>query len=136
MKQILIIDDEVKLGQMLKQRLELSGAYQVTLAHSGKEGLAQATRNRFDLVITDVVMPGMQGDVVARALKAMDPTLPVVLLSVHHDDSTKITYALRRQVDGVLAKPINHEQLLKTIHDVTASGDGGHDAAVGVTKDV
>ena len=121
MKRILIIDDEVKLGQMLKQRLELDGAYRVTVARSGKDGLEQAGRSRFDLVITDLAMPGMPGDAVVAALKAMDPALPVVLLSVYHDDTTKITYALWRQVRGVLAKPINHEQLLKTIQDVIAT---------------
>ena len=119
-KRILIIDDEQKLCQMLKRRLECSGTYDVTVAYSGEEGIEAATEAPFDLVITDFKMPDVNGDQVIDVLKTLRPHLPIALLSVYHDDSTMITPKILDQADGLIGKPIDPGQLLQTIEDLLA----------------
>ena len=120
-KRILVIDDEEKLCRIIQRRLELSGEYEVVVTFSGVEGLEAASKQSFDLVITDVKMPGMEGSEVIKTLKAKQPKLPVVLFSVYHDDITIVTPELRNLVDGLLAKPIDHDKLQTTIAAALAS---------------
>ena len=124
-RKILVLDDEKKLCHMVKQRLERGGEYDVTVAYSGAEGIEKAKVTTFDLVITDFNMPGMDGNAVVEALKAMIPQLPVVLFSVYHDDAATITPDILSKADGVISKPINHKQLFKTLEDVLARSRGG-----------
>lgn len=121
---VLLIDDERKLCEMLKRRLELSGKYAVTVAYSGAEGIQQAKAATFDVVMTDVRMPGIDGNAVVNTLKTLRRGLPVLLRSVYYDDPDTITPETLSSVDGVICKPIDMEQLLKTIEDVVAQRPG------------
>ena len=122
---ILLIDDEVELCRMMKLNLERGGAYEVVTAFSGEEGLERVRAERFDVVITDFRMPGMNGKEVLEALKALNPRLPVILSSVYHDDPNVITRATDRQADGMISKPIDHVQLEATIQEVLSRSRGG-----------
>ena len=124
-KRLLLIDDERDLCLVMKLNLERTGAYDVTVAYSGPEGLERARVDEFDLVITDFNMPGMDGGTVLRSLKAMRPQAPVVLCSVYHDDVTAITAEVQREADGLINKPIDHAQLLRTIERALANGAEG-----------
>ncbi len=124
-KRLLLIDDERDLCLVMKLNLERTGAYDVTVAYSGPEGLERARVEAFDLVITDFNMPGMDGGTVLRSLKAMRPQAPVVLCSVYHDDVTAITAEVQREADGLINKPIDHAQLLRTIERALANGAEG-----------
>ncbi|MBI2103971.1 MAG: response regulator [Candidatus Omnitrophica bacterium] len=124
-KRILLIDDERDLCLVMKLNLERTGTYDVAVAYSGPEGLERAEAELFDLIITDFNMPGMDGGVVLRSLKAMRPQAPVVLCSVYHDDVTAITAAVQREADGLINKPIDHAQLLRTIEQALANGTEG-----------
>lgn len=119
---ILLIDDEVNLCRMMKLNLERTGDYDVTTAFSGEEGVAKATSEPFDVVITDFQMPGMNGGEVVQAIKAAKPKLPVILSSVYHDDPNTISPSTDRRADGLISKPIDHVQLLQVIKDVLARG--------------
>ncbi len=128
-KRILLIDDEQDLCLVMKLNLERTGAYEVLTAATGEEGLDLARRAPIDLVITDFKLPGMDGESVLDALKAIRPQAPVLLCSIYHDDATRVTPALHRKADGILVKPINREQLTRTIEAVLArSRDGSGDA--------
>ncbi len=124
-KRLLLIDDEINLCKLMKLNLERTGEFEVTVAHSGMEGIEKAKAERFDLVITDFRMPGLDGKVVLDAVKAMTPHTPVVLFSIYHDDAGTITPELERKADGLINKPIDHEQLHKVIKDALARGGGG-----------
>jgi len=124
-RRILLIDDERDLCLVMKLNLERTGAYEVTVAYSGPEGLERARVAEFDLVITDFNMPGMNGGDVLHALKAMRPQAPVVLCSVYHDDANSITEGVRREADGLINKPIDHAKLLRTIEQALANGAEG-----------
>lgn len=115
---ILMIDDEVHLGKMIKLNLERTEKYEVTTAASGEEGLRLITAEPFDVVITDFNMPGMNGQAVVEAIKRIKPQQPVVLMSVYHDDSGTVTPSTTRLIDGMISKPIDHAELHRVITEV------------------
>jgi DNA-binding response OmpR family regulator len=81
-KRILVVDDEEKLAANLKVFLELNG-YEVFCGHDGEQGLAEARAHKPDLIISDVMMPKMDGYTMLKELK-MDQSLagiPVVMLT-------------------------------------------------------
>jgi CheY-like chemotaxis protein len=119
-KRILVIDDEANLAKLMKLNLERGGEFEVTTASSGAEGLRQLQERAFDLVITDFVMPGMDGKAVLNAVKQIKPQCPVVLFSVHHDDPAVLTPDVLARADGIISKPMNHENLYRTIHEALA----------------
>jgi len=115
---ILFVDDEPDLCQLMKLTLEQNPRYEVTTAGSGEEGLQKARATCFDLVITDFRMPGMDGAAMIRALKAIRPHAPVVICSVYHDDPKTIPADVHRAADGLIRKPLDHDELERTIQDV------------------
>ena len=117
---ILLIDDEVNFCKAVKLNLERGGDYEVVTAASGMEGLRLVDETAFDLVITDFRMPGMDGKAVLSALKAKRPDTSVVLFSIYHDDRQTITPEIERQADGLISKPIDHEQLERAIRNALA----------------
>lgn len=80
MKRILVIDDEKDIRTALKQMLELEG-YEVDLAANGKDGLAKLEKHGADLVITDIIMPGIDGVETVGRIKKSRPDLPVIVIS-------------------------------------------------------
>ena len=92
MKKILIVDDEQRICDVVKQGLEKLGDFQVNIANSGKEGIKTAKRLKPDLILLDIRMPEMDGVEVLKALKGDEKTLsiPVVMLTAVHDDSVQV----------------------------------------------
>ena len=88
---ILLIDDEPQLCETLKNGLEFSAGFSVSVALSGKDGLQKAKRLKPDVIILDICMPGMDGLEVLRTLKKNYPlsAIPVIMLSSLLDESTK-----------------------------------------------
>ena len=80
MPKILIIDDEESIRHLLDTLLTRKG-YQVVLAESGKEGLELVRRERPDVVVLDLKMPGMDGFTVLKELRSFDPKKPVIILT-------------------------------------------------------
>jgi CheY-like chemotaxis protein len=77
---ILVIDDDELVLATIKTMLTRAH-YDVALAASGDEGIAQLLHKHFDLVLCDVVMPGKDGPATLRSLKAIAPTIPVVMMA-------------------------------------------------------
>ena len=123
-KQILLIDDEPAICRFTKLNLERTGEYVVTIASSGEEGLEKAGTTQFDLIITDYRMPGLDGRAVLEKLKATRPDCPVVLFSIYHDDNSRISREIERKADGLISKPIDHEQLYRTIREALEKRSG------------
>ena len=80
MNRILVIDDEQDIRTALKQILELEG-YEVDLAANGRDGLAKLEEHGADLVITDIIMPGIDGVATVGKIKESRPDLPVIVIS-------------------------------------------------------
>ena len=110
MKQtILVIDDEAAIRDSLRMILEYDG-YDTLLARSGQEGLERVARDRPDLVLLDVKMPGLDGLEVLRKLRELDELLPVVMISGHGTVSTAVE-ATKLGAFDFLEKPLSSERI-------------------------
>lgn len=120
-KHILVVDDEKSQREILE--MILSGEkYDVTTASSGEAALKFARERRFDLVLTDLKMTGMDGIELLGQLLAYDSSLIVILLTAHGSiDSAK--EALRRGAFDYLEKPYDRDTLLETIRRALAKLD-------------
>jgi two-component system, NtrC family, nitrogen regulation response regulator NtrX len=112
---ILVIDDEAAIRDSLKMILEYED-YQFAGAASGQEGLAVVQRDRPDLVLLDIKMPGMDGIEVLRKLHAMDETLPIVMISGHGTTATAVE-AIRSGAIDFLDKPLSSERVIVTLQN-------------------
>ncbi|MFN2455118.1 MAG: sigma-54-dependent transcriptional regulator [Pyrinomonadaceae bacterium] len=113
-KSILVVDDEKSQREILEMILSGEG-YNVTTASSGEAALKFAREHRFDLVLTDFKMTGMDGIELLQQLLVYDSSIIVILLTAHGSiDSAK--EALRRGAFDYLQKPYDRETLLETIN--------------------
>lgn len=108
---LLWIDDYKVCLELYRAMFEGLG-FRVFTATSGEEGLKIAALTSIDVVVTDYEMPGMNGEAVAAAIKAIDSTIPVVLFS----GSTLVPTRVRRVVDVFCDKAGSRNQLSTTIH--------------------
>ncbi len=117
---ILTVDDSASLRMAI--RIALTGAgYTVTEAADGAEGLAKATETRFDLIVTDLNMPNMDGLEMIRALRQQPAQagVPIIFLTTESDDSMKAE-AKAAGATGWLVKPFQPEQLIRVAQKVLA----------------
>ncbi len=112
---ILVVDDEAMIRSVFQELLERFG-YDVEVAEDGLEVLAllKDPQKRFDLVILDVIMPGMNGYETYHGLKELAPDLPVLAVSGYQQDPL-IQKLLEDGVDGFVDKPYNARKLLKAV---------------------
>ncbi len=112
---ILVIDDEAEIRRSVRMILEYDG-YEVLEASSGPEGVALAERESPDLVFLDVKMPGMDGLDALQRIKALNETLPVVIISGHGTVSTAVE-ATKAGAFDFIEKPLASERVLVTIRN-------------------
>ena len=110
---ILVIEDEARIQAFLRRGLEAEG-YTVVAAGDGREGLDLATGARWDLVVLDLLLPGLNGLQVLRELHRTKPDLPVVILSARGDVQTKLR-GFELGASDYLAKPFSLDELLARI---------------------
>ena len=109
---ILCVDDEDTPRTLRKLVLEKQG-YQVITAASGAEALETLARNSIDLVLSDQMMPGMSGTELTKSIKAMRPTMPVILISGVNEIPADADHA-----DRFVSKIGGPELLFKTVAEV------------------
>jgi two-component system chemotaxis response regulator CheY len=115
---ILTVDDSASLRMAI--RIALTGAgYAVTEACDGIDGLAKAESTRFDLIVTDLNMPNMDGLAMIRALREQPSQagVPIIFLSTESDDDVK-AQAKEAGATGWLVKPFQPEQLIRVVQKV------------------
>jgi two-component system nitrogen regulation response regulator NtrX len=118
---ILVIDDEAAIRDSLRMILEYED-YQFVGAASGQEGIALVQRDRPDLVLLDIKMPGMDGIEVLRKLHALDETLPVVMISGHGTTATAVE-AIRSGATDFLDKPLSSERVIVTLQNALRTSE-------------
>jgi len=116
---ILVIDDEEGVREVVATLLRRDGN-EVVLAANGWDGLARIREMRFDLILTDLGMPGLSGWDVARLVKDTSPTTPVALVT-GWSEQLDPDEARRRQVDFLVAKPFTRKQLARVLGRVAAA---------------
>jgi signal transduction histidine kinase/ligand-binding sensor domain-containing protein/DNA-binding NarL/FixJ family response regulator len=122
LKTILVIDDNADMRNLLQS--ELQGDYQCLLADNGKVGLDLASEQMPDMVISDIMMPVMDGYELTEKLKANPVTshIPVILLTAKGSTESRIK-GLELLVDDYLAKPFNVQELRLRIRNILAIRD-------------
>jgi DNA-binding response OmpR family regulator len=118
-KTIVIIDDDENVSGALKRILEVTGGYRVSIAANGKAGLKLVRKTLPDLVLLDIIMPGIDGFEVLKRLKSDTRTMsiPVVMVSSETDEESKIRGA-RLYTDLYLTKPVVPADLLTRVAQV------------------
>ena len=115
MKNILIVEDEANISDFVKGELEYEG-YNVCIKEDGREGLEEALKKEYDLIILDVMLPSMNGFEICRRLKR-EKQSPIIMLSAKDSVMDKVN-GLQIGADDYIAKPFAIEELLARIEVV------------------
>ena len=113
MGKILVVDDEPELVRFVRRALEADG-HQVSVAYDGAHGLTQAIHDRPDLVVLDLLMPGVDGTAVLHGLLAVAPEARVLILSAAADVQARVSTLEAGAVD-FLAKPFAVRELVARV---------------------
>jgi two-component system response regulator ResD len=121
-KRILIVDDEESLRLLLRRILESNPALEITLAGSGEEALELAAEGTYDLILLDLLMPGIGGIEVLTRLRggSANKKTPVIIVSVLADAHTKMACE-SAGISGWVVKPIDRAAVIATVNGVIAS---------------
>ncbi|MFC3627692.1 heavy metal response regulator transcription factor [Vogesella amnigena] len=119
---ILIVEDEIKTGEYLRQGLREAG-FAVDLAHDGQEGLHLALEGGHDLLILDVMLPGMDGWQVLTQLRLRHKTMPVLFLTARDQVEDRVK-GLELGADDYLVKPFSFAELLARVRTILRRGRG------------
>ena len=112
MSKILIIEDEVSIAELEKDYLELSG-FEVTMEHSGETGLERALKEPFDLIILDLMLPGIDGFEICKKVRE-EKNIPVLMVSAKKEDIDKIR-GLGLGADDYITKPFSPSELVARV---------------------
>lgn len=107
---VLLVEDEENLHDALKLNLELEG-YEITSAYDGHEALKKVEDEYFDLIIMDVMLPGVDGITVTENIRLQNNEVPILILSAKNTSADRVS-GLKKGADDYLTKPFNLEELL------------------------
>jgi two-component system OmpR family response regulator len=107
---LLLVEDDLKLARTLERGLEREG-YEIDLAHTGEQALAQADAHDYDALVLDVMLPGLDGRAVCRTLRERGRLLPVLMLTALGQVEDRIE-GLDAGADDYLVKPFDFGELL------------------------
>jgi len=119
-KKILVIDDEESFCRALKKALELKTGHQVLTATQGAEGIQLARTQRPDVILLDIMMPGMFGTQVAEKLSE-DPatrSIPIIFITAVVTQAEAKGSPSIAGGHNVIAKPVNIDEVIKKINEV------------------
>lgn len=117
---ILIVEDDQRLAQQLKKGLEEQGQI-VSLAFDGMEGLEAAQHSHFDVVVLDVMLPGLDGFSIVRRLRTLKNATPILLLTAR-DAADDVVAGLDAGADDYLTKPFSFKVLQARIRALGRRG--------------
>jgi len=128
--ELLLVEDDERVSRFVLRGLEAEG-YSVTAAHNGIDGLQRAQAESYDVLILDVMLPGLSGRDVCRQLRQAEVPTPILMLTAldHTDDKVE---CLRGGADDYLTKPFDFEELLARLEALgrRARGFSGEPASV------
>jgi DNA-binding NtrC family response regulator len=120
---ILLVDDNADFLDSTRDVLEIEG-YEVATATRGEDAVALAAAQRFDLIVMDIRMPGMNGVESFIEMKKHNPSVEVIMATAYSVQDL-ITQSLREGARAVLQKPLDLPRLFATIQEILAGGAGG-----------
>lgn len=110
---ILLIEDEARVADFIRRGLSAEG-WNVEHAATGEDGLEFAEANSYDVVLLDLMLPGIQGQDVCRKLRARKSTVPILMLTALDESDEKVA-GLRLGADDYLTKPFDFDELIARI---------------------
>lgn len=108
-KKVILIEDEVKLARFVELELRYEG-YDVTVCHDGREGLQMVTDDNFDMILLDLMLPGLTGIEICRRVRKFS-NIPIIMLTAKDETMDKVA-GLDSGADDYLTKPFAIEELL------------------------
>ena len=117
---VLLVDDEVRLATALRRGLEAEGIA-VDVAHTGTDGLWFARENEYDVLVLDIMMPGMSGYALCRTLRDEGNWTPILMLTAKDGDWDQVE-ALDTGADDFLTKPFSYPVLLARLRSLVRRG--------------
>lgn len=118
--QILVVEDEPRMAKVLQQGLTEEGHHAV-VTHNGRDALAVARASRFDVIVLDIMLPGLDGFEVARRLRAEKNRTPILVLTAR-DSNEDVVRGLNVGADDYLTKPFSLEVFLARVRAVSRRG--------------
>ena len=112
-KRVLIVDDEKAIVDILEFNLQRDG-YETLKAYDGLEGLRMAREENPDLLLLDVMLPGMDGFEVCRTLRAAGNDVPIVMITAREEETDKV-FGLENGADDYVTKPFSMRELLARV---------------------
>jgi two-component system OmpR family response regulator len=119
--QILVVEDERRMAELLEKTLHEEG-HQVVVSRDGREGFEIARNASFDVILLDVMLPGMDGITVARRLREASNKTPVLMLTAR-DTTADVVKGLDSGADDYLVKPFAIDVLLARLRAVSRRGE-------------
>lgn len=128
---ILVVEDEIKLANAIKRTLELQ-KYTVDTVYDGTEGLDLASTESYDLIILDVMLPGMDGNEICNALRREKIDTPILMLTAKGQISDKTT-GLDAGADDYMVKPFSFEELFSRIRALVRRANKNNESILQVS---
>ncbi len=116
-ERILVIDDEPDMLMLLRMIIEDNTSYEVETTNNPAEGLKMLTEEAYDLVISDLKMPGMDGLELFDELRKMRPDIPVIIITAYGSPEAA-DEALKKGVADFITKPFRKDTILFTMNRV------------------
>ena len=114
-RKVVVVEDDINIAELLRLYLEKDG-FSVTVAHDGPEGLRAAEEQKPDLVMLDIMLPGMDGWQVCKRLRQTSK-VPIIMLTAKGETEDKVQ-GLEMGADDYIVKPFEVKELLARIHAV------------------
>ncbi len=118
---ILFVEDNLDQAHLVKFLLEAGGDYSVTLAQDGDRGIELIHSHGWDLLITDLNLPGADGTEIVEAARTRNPDLPI-LATTGYTGPEYSQRAMERGADAVLVKPLDRDELLERVRTLVSEG--------------
>ena len=131
MKKLLVVDDEAKIREVIKEYSEFSG-YEVTEAADGMSAIGLCKLNDYDLIIMDVMMPKLDGFSSVKEIKKFKD-IPVIMLSARGEEFDKL-FGFELGVDDYVVKPFSPKELMARVNAVITRHEGADHGTSNVMK--
>jgi CheY-like chemotaxis protein len=113
---ILIVEDDEEMRALLRDMIE-DGGYEIASVNNGSEAFRKLAKESFDLIITDVRMPGLTGLDILPGIKKLQPNAPIIVITAFGSEEVQ-RKAFEKGADAYLEKPIHFHKLRTLIHDM------------------
>ncbi len=114
---ILVVDDEAPLREILQRGLAQMGGFSVEVAQNGQEAIEKVEKDIFDLILTDLMMPEMDGMELLKMIKGTRPEMPVIMMTAYGSIDTAVE-AMKIGANDYITKPVDLRDLLLRISKV------------------